>query len=353
MAVGFGAFMCLQKTDLGLTFSQYWCAIFNAVCFVFLFLFMEETNYPDRKSRIIENNLELPQPKEHLSHHKTDVAYSQPNPKSSQILRRPTKSFLSKLSLVHRRSVEQPNQLLEMARRPLVLLTFPVVAWCGFTYGTGLVWFNLLNDSASLLLTSAPYHFRASSVGLAYMSPIIGVLLAHLYTGPVGDRVALWLARRRGGYLEAEFRLWLFLPCLVLVPSGLILYGVGAAHGIHWFGEVFAMGMIAATAFAALQLPIAYCVDSYYALSSEAVVTVILVRNSMSFAVGYGITPWIENMGFQNAFLVAAFVGLAQTATFLVFTKWGKSLRMASLGRYEKFVSRMKRDVVVEHTLSA
>lgn len=67
-------------------------------------------------------------------------------------------------------------------------------------------------------------------------------------------------------------------------------------------------------------------------------VTVIIIRNTMSFAVNYGITPWVTNMGYQNAFLVAAFAGLAQVLTFLVVVKYGKSWRAGTRKRYYKFV---------------
>lgn len=67
-----------------------------------------------------------------------------------------------------------------------------------------------------------------------------------------------------------------------------MLWGVGAAHNVPWFGLVFAMSLIGFTNSVGLQLSVSYCVDSYQELSGEALVTMILVRNSMSFAVGYG-----------------------------------------------------------------
>lgn len=88
--------------------------------------------------------------------------------------------------------------------------------------------------------------------------------------------------------MQPEYRLWLFGLSVALIPSGLILWGVGAAHQIHWFGPVFAMGVIAFTNSLGLQLSVSYCIDSYRELSGEAIVTVILIRNSMSFAIGYG-----------------------------------------------------------------
>ena len=88
--------------------------------------------------------------------------------------------------------------------------------------------------------------------------------------------------------MHSEYRLWLFSLSVLLVPGSLILWGVGAAHNIHWFGLIFAMGIIAFTNIVGLQLSVSYCIDSYRELSGEAMVTVILIRNTMSFAIGYG-----------------------------------------------------------------
>ena len=88
--------------------------------------------------------------------------------------------------------------------------------------------------------------------------------------------------------MQSEYRLWLFTLSIPLVPGGLILWGVGAAHHVHWFGLIFAMGLIGFINTVGLQLSINYCIDSYRELSGEAMVTVILIRNTMSFAIGYG-----------------------------------------------------------------
>ena len=163
--------------------------------------------------------------------------------------------------------------------------------------------------------------------------------------------------------MEPESRLWLFSLSIILVPGGLILWGVGAAQSIHWFGLVFAMGVIAVTNSLGANISLSYCIDCYRELSGEAIVTVILVRNTMSFAIGYrlfpsleppphstllqtdesrSITPWITNMGLRNAFVVGAFAGLAQVLSFLVLIKYGRGLRQASAGRYELYVQEMR-----------
>lgn len=90
-----------------------------------------------------------------------------------------------------------------------------------------------------------------------------------------------------------------------------------------------------------LQLSISYAVDSYRDLAGETIITVIIIRNTMSFAIGYGITPWVTNMGYKNAFILAAFAGMAQVLTFLVFVKYGKRFRKASTARYLKYVNEI------------
>jgi hypothetical protein len=46
-------------------------------------------------------------------------------------------------------------------------------------------------------------------------------------------------------------------------------------------------------------------------------------------------------MGYQNAFILAAFAGLIQIMTFLIFVKWGKKWRRANTERYLEFVDEI------------
>lgn len=255
---------------------------------------------------------------------------------------RPTKTYLQKIRLFEPGAFSKPNRLPRMVARPLIFLTFPIIAYSGFCYGSNLVWFNVLNATASLILSGEPYNFAASMVGLSYLSPLIGVFLGAGYTGTFGDWFMVRMARAKGGVMEPEHRLWLFCASVVLIPFGLILWGVGAAQHVHWFGLIVAMCVIAMTNTIGLQISLAYCIDTYRDLAGEATITVILVRNTMSFAIGYGVTPWVTNMGYQNAFITAAFAGLAQVLTFLVFVKWGKQWRRASAERFLKYVREMQ-----------
>jgi MFS family permease len=319
----------------------YWSAIIPGIGFVICFFFMEETNFYGRgtEQEITESSSS--------STVSTPLATLDPDSKKVEVNSDSEvhqlgenyvmKSYWQKLALIDRQP-NRPKNLFTMMYRPVLLLRFPVLVFSGFQYGLTLVMFNIMNATASSILSSAPYNFRAAMVGLSYFAPLIGAFVGAAYIGWFGDKVGLWFARRNNGVREPEHKLWLFNISLILVPAALILWGVGAYYDVHWFGLLFGMGMLGSTNAIGATTAINYAVDSYKDLSGEGIVTVILIRNTMSFAIGYGITPWIANTGLQNTFVAAAFIGLAFTATFYIMIKWGRSFRLASKELYWKYV---------------
>jgi hypothetical protein len=178
-------------------------------------------------------------------------------------------------------------------------------------------------------------------VGLSYVSTCLGVIAGSYLTGRLSDWLTLKLARRNGGIMEPEQRLWPFALCVVLVPATLLLWGVGAAHHVHWSGLVIAMGALAACNVFGITLSVNYLIDTYHEISGDAMTTVIIVRNTMSFAIGYGITPWVENLGLQNCFVSAAFIGMVASSAFLIMIVWGKKFRENSRVEYWNLVGEL------------
>ena len=349
----------------------FWMGIISSIAFVFCFLFMEETNYYSERSRSSDRTLSPSSSQAVRKKKETAVSAFPP--------RKGTKTFIQKLYLFDVEAFRRPNRLKGMVLRPLVFLSFPVISYAGFSWGSAVVWHAVFNATASLVLGNPPYDFRASMVGLSFVSGLIGVVLGSLYTGQFGDWFVIYKARRNAGLMEPEHRQWLFIASVVLLPASLILWvrlflrncaglftvtsvvisrccifqrpckpsidqilqGVGAFHHIPWPGLVIGECLLSVTNTIGTQLSIAYAIDSYHALSGEAMVSVVLIRNTMVFAIGYGVTPWVLNMGFQNAFMVAAFVGMAQVLLFLVFVRWGKAMRERSAGRYKRYLEEM------------
>ncbi|KAF2799409.1 putative MFS transporter [Melanomma pulvis-pyrius CBS 109.77] len=325
----------------------YYPAIFLAVVFIFLFFFMEETNYNRKTSGVqfVEADYPTSEPTTTVDAEKAaSHSTSQESTGQGEITTAP-KTFTQKLS------IWTPNPGQNMAQRAIKSLKYlgwPVIFYAGFSYGSYLIWFNVLNATASIILSGAPYHFSASMVGLSYVSCFIGVIIGSIISGRLSDWLTIKLARRNNGIMEAEHRLWPFALCVVVVPAFLILWGVGAQHGIHWFGLIFAMGFLALSTTLGITLSVNYLIDSYHDISGDAIVTVIIVRNTMSFAVSYGITPWLTNLGYQNCFISAAFVGMAASSVFFIMIKYGKTLRERSASKYWAEVSANKAKFEIE-----
>ena len=152
---------------------------------------MEETNY--HRETIIGNEVEknIPNRPDNqkwevrdsaTEKHSTDDELNispTPNEENGPAHTASTKSISNKLKIFDKWTLRQPNRLKGMFFRPLIFLSFPVIFYAGFSYGCSLIWFNVLNGTASLILSAQPYNFTSSTVGLAYLSPLIGITIGY------------------------------------------------------------------------------------------------------------------------------------------------------------------------------
>lgn len=165
--------------------GQYWCAILCGLGFLFLLFCMEETTYSRKTMTVPDSDAEkqssslAAQTGNHNTNNNDDpdtktVDADTDPPK----IPHPKQPYRQKLKLFDRQLLDRPNRLRGMILRPLIFLTFPVIFYSGFSYGSNLVWFNVLNGTASLILSAKPYAFSSSMVGLSYISPLLGATLS-------------------------------------------------------------------------------------------------------------------------------------------------------------------------------
>lgn len=166
---------------MGYKWVFYLPAMFCAATWVFLFLFMEETNY-DRgtvgvvtvaaagSEEAVGNNSE---PEKGAAEKGSGRGSPVDVPEPSGYAEKP-KSFWQRMSLLDK---PRPFMMHYRAWQSLKLLSWPVVFYSGFSYGTYLIYFNILNATSSIILGSAPYNFKPAMVGLSYVACMIGVTL--------------------------------------------------------------------------------------------------------------------------------------------------------------------------------
>jgi MFS family permease len=336
-------------------------AIVAAVSFVILFFFMEETMY-------FRHMTDGAQPASHGG----EVTDDNDTPLDSEKPQLPTavygdnddtatekpavpRSFANKI-MPFRRLPGRPSvkQMFFMMIRPLlIIIKFPCVAWAGFIYGINLSWYQVLNGTASPVLSAPPYEWRSAFIGCIYVGPMVGAVFGCLWAGFAADKLAIYLARRNGGIREPEHRLSPLAIAGIFTAAGLITWvsdkrsaqrglatiltvyqGVGAGHGIHWAGLAFGLGMLVFGLVVGGSVAIAYAIDCFPQIGGESMASVMVIRNTIGFALSYAITPWYTGMGLQNCFITAGFISVVCMGTFLLFMWKGKSLRRFSAKTY-------------------
>lgn len=160
----YGVFLCMSQfvgpviagfisDGQGWEWVLYWCAILAGVSLVFAFFFLEETNYarhsltgqavaPESRSDEAssehadgkeKSELQTVQSKQGENQSKLWVEAEAGQPRTAS-----PKTFVERLRLFQLGAFSKPNMLLSMALRPIYLLSFPVIFYAGFAYGSAL-----------------------------------------------------------------------------------------------------------------------------------------------------------------------------------------------------------------------
>ena len=217
---------------IGWRWTMKFGAFVAAVSFVILFFFMEETMYfrhtvdgaqPASREEEVMDNIAAP-----LDPEKTQRPTTVYGDNDKLATKKPgTPRSLANKLMPFRRVAGRPSvkQMFFMMIRPvLIIVKFPNVAWAGFIYGINLSWYQVLNGTASPVLSAPPYEWRSAFIGCIYVGPMVGAVFGCLWAGIAADKLALYLARRNGGVREPEHRLWPLAIAGIFTAAGLITW---------------------------------------------------------------------------------------------------------------------------------
>ncbi|PCD26671.1 hypothetical protein AU210_013093 [Fusarium oxysporum f. sp. radicis-cucumerinum] len=227
------------------------------------------------------------------------------------------------------------NKVVEIFTQTFSLMLFPNVLWAlclnGLTLGVNIA----IGTTYGSIVTSPPYNWPQSSASYVNAGQIVTSLVALPCFGFGSDKLIKWFANRRNGIHEPEIRLIpLAFPIVVGVFTA-VLYGLGATYPekYHWFTYVWAVAAYYFTFVGANIVAITYLLDSYPQRAGPLLVIICAVRGIMSFGVSYGITPFIEQNGYDGAFGVfGGLTGAFGVLGIFVFI-FGKKIRKIT-GRY-------------------
>ncbi|KAK1988397.1 major facilitator superfamily transporter [Colletotrichum cereale] len=338
------------NVGMGWKWTLWWCAIFNGIALIYCFLFMEETNY-DRPATptvdsagVVSGMQPLEQQNasrsedqdENKPENQHSLSTSHIDSETGQILY-PRKTFLQKLGI---KDKPRPNRMFDIALGGLTGFTYPSVVYAGLMYGANsLVWSGVQNATAGTVYTTS-YGFSTAGVAAAYSGGLLGTMVGGYYCGKVGRILTIRLARRNNGISESEHSLWLFAASMFLVPFSMLLYGLGVTYHIHWMGLVISQFTLAINNALSVAGSLGYAIASYPELSGDMITTCVIIRNTMSFAINYGITPWLNHMGYRDTYIIVAAIGFVWNASIFIVTKYGRKVRERSAERYWRDVAK-------------
>ncbi|KAL2883489.1 hypothetical protein SGCOL_001172 [Colletotrichum sp. CLE4] len=338
------------NVGMGWKWTLWWCSIFNGIALIYCFLFMEETNY-DRPARPIEHRIAPGHATGVQEQHngsdadegssekagEKNMTNTKPVDTETGQMIYPRKTYIQKLGV---KDKPRPNRMLDIALGGLRGFTYPSVVYAGLMYGANnLVWSGVQNATAGTVYTTM-YGFSTAGVAAAYSGGLLGTMVGGYYCGKVGRLLTIRLARRNNGISESEHSLWLFSASMFLVPFSMLLYGLGVTYHIHWMGLVISQFTLAINNALAVAGSLGYAIASYPQLSGDMITTCVIIRNTMSFAINYGITPWLNHMGYRDTYIIVGVIGFVWNASIFIMTKYGRTIREKSADRYWRHVAK-------------
>ncbi|XXG97460.1 hypothetical protein Hte_003761 [Hypoxylon texense] len=222
----------------------------------------------------------------------------------------PRKSFVQTLSLRGRVDPDAPFFMTIVHSFSYFLV--PQSLWVITTFGINV---------------SPPYNWAVTNSGLFAIAAVVGYGLAIPFTSS-SDRLAAFLTKRNDGIREAEMRLGVMLPAMLIGPAGIVLYGFTAEKGLPWICFFVGGAMNYWAAYFYFSFTLAYAVDCYQSNTSEMLIALNIGKQLISFGFGIKVLTWVLEDGY--AVIMSGVFGatlLANNLVLLIFWIWGKNIR--------------------------
>lgn len=249
----------------------------------------------------------------------------------------PKRSYLQRLRLIEN-EYNSSASIIVLFLKPFYLISFPIVVWCGVLQGIQQMWLTLMTCTQSEFYSSAPYYFSSSMVGLSNLGQLVGIIAGMTYGGKFVDWLTIRLAKKNGGIMEPEFRLFSMIFPTIINAAGILTYCLGPAYNAHWFVSVgigqsclgFSMASITSICYT-------YCSDSYPKLASEGIVFISFINNALATIFTFTIQSWIDKDGLKLMAWLMFMLSLVLNGSFIVWVFYGKKTRRWTKSKYDQF----------------
>ncbi|KAH8724962.1 major facilitator superfamily domain-containing protein [Phaeosphaeriaceae sp. PMI808] len=331
----------------GWRWMWWWCVIFMALNLILVIFFFEETKYipaayghgTTEQSDSIQSSNTLDDGQ------KRDAARDNNDSKSTSHVRKNStidhtvtpKTYRQRLALV---TTSKGSVVHHLYQPIIVLFTFPAVTYTALTYGTVLSSFAIMTSVQATYLLLPPYNFSAAGVGLMNVAPFVGAIFGFVVGGYFSDKSIMRFSQKNQGIYEPEMRLRLAFLATFLLPTGILMVGLGLVRGLHWAVLAVGLGLFGFAFVLTGDITLAYTTDCYQDIIGDALVGIVFFRNAVPLLVLFVLTPWIDAMGVQGVHIITAAVCFVVLLFPVALLKWGKKARISTSKRYEQMALR-------------
>ncbi|WPG97682.1 Hypothetical protein R9X50_00046200 [Acrodontium crateriforme] len=215
---------------------------------------------------------------------------------------------------------------------------FPAVLFSGLQWGAQDAWLTFYLTIEENNWYDAPWNYTDQAVAIMNIPTLIGATIGCFYGGWFSDIFTQWMAKRRGGISEAEDRLWLLIPSIIINPAGLMLFGIGTDKGYSWPAPYVGLAFIGFGWGCAGDLSMAYLMDSYPEMIMEGMVGVAVFNNTLACVFTFVCSYWIDGSGIGNTFIAIGVLSFCFQCLVFPMIYWGKTWRRWTAPRYKHFL---------------
>lgn len=199
------------------------------------------------------------------------------------------------------------------------------------------------------MVWSKQYGQEPGPASLNYISLGIGFVIGLQISGPLIDKVSCFpppmvyvhhltlaqvyvsLQAKYNHPGRPEFRVPLMYPTAIVVPIGLVIYGLGAHYRVHWAVPNVGAGIFAAGLILSFQCVQTYTIDTYERYAASATGAAAFVRTMAGFSFPLFAPGMYDALGIAvgNAVMAAVALVLGIVVPTLMW-KYGAWLRSKS-----------------------
>jgi len=218
------------------------------------------------------------------------------------------------------------QKVMNSLSRPPRIFAQPIVAtmsvYQALIFGTTYSIYTNMQD-----IYSGIYGFNTEQVGLLYLFPGLGFLVAVWFLVPRIDDVYKRLTAKHEDKPQPEFRLPLANIGAVFIPISLFWFAWAVERRVHWFAS-----LVPTFFYGIGQVMIINCTQNYYIDSFEAFAASAIAAGTVFRSVVGGVVPLaapdlFDKLGYGWGISVFGFVSLALAPAPVLFYVFGERIR--------------------------